>query len=177
MRWSAGLFVYGLRAYTCVLAMCSQSYSTCIMHLLCSVASSLYNVDTASRTIYQEREKLSGVHWTLLGEVCKFMHSSQFDDSREKSTKVAMSRNFKILEQIHAAAHDRCTSGLPQSLNHTCQIVKTSGSVGDELPVGVSGFCYPRAQGLGLDLWREWCMSGEELERWLRGSRGWQMTK
>lgn len=70
----------------------------------------------------------------------------------KKSVKVAMSLNFKLLGQVSAARHGHCTLGLPQFLNHTCQIVKTSGSAGDELPVGVSEFCYPCAQGLGLAL-------------------------
>lgn len=73
-----------------------------------------------------------------------------------------MSLNFQLQGQVSAARQGRCTPGLPQFLNHTCQIAKTSGSVGDELPVGVSEFCYPCAQGVALALWGEWCMSGEE---------------
>lgn len=61
-----------------------------------------------------------------------------------------MSLNFQLPGQVSAARQGRCTPGLPQFLNHTCQIAKTSGSVGDELPVGVSEFCYPCAQGGGF---------------------------
>lgn len=161
------LFVYErLRERTCGLSMCIQSCSTHALCICCAHWLPLCNVDTASRTISQGRKTVIESTLKPLGEVCKFIDLSQFDDSGEKSIKAAVSVNFKLTEQRSAARRWGWTPGLPQFLNHTCQIVKTSGSVGDELPGGVSEFCYPCAQGVGLALWGEWCMSGEELERW-----------
>lgn len=74
---------------------------TCIMYLLCSVASSAaLDVDTSSRTIYQK--KLSTVQSELLGEVCKFSDLSCCDGRRVKSGKVEVSVNFGLLEQVNA---------------------------------------------------------------------------
>lgn len=58
--------------------------------------------------------------------------------------------NFKLLGQVTATRNGHCTPDLPWFLNRTCQIVKTSGSVGDELLVGVCEFCYRCAQGVGF---------------------------
>lgn len=139
--------------------------NTCIMHLLCSVASSLYNVDTASRAIYQEREKK--VIWSTLkplGKVCKFIDLSWFDDSGIKCMKMAMWLNSKLQGQVSAATHGRCTPGLPQFLNHTCQIVKTSGSAGGWITCGSKWVLLSACSGgwfllcEGSDVWvaRSW---------------------
>lgn len=100
-----------------------------------------------------------------LGKVRKFLYLSKFDHSGVKSIKVAMTLNFKLSVHRGAARHGRCPPRLLRFLNHTCQTVKTSGSVGDVSPVGVSEFCYLCAQGAGSALRGERSMSAGELER------------
>lgn len=82
-----------------------------------------------------------------------------------------MSLNLMLLKQTSAARHGRCPPGLPQFLNHTCQIVKTSGSAGDGSPVGEREFCYLCTPGAGLALRGERGISGAEFERWLERAR------
>lgn len=45
--------------------------------------------------------------------------------------------NLELLGQVGAARRRRCTAGLPQFLNHHCQIVGAGGSARGERPVAV----------------------------------------
>lgn len=139
--------------------------NTCIMYWLCSVTSSLYNVDSASRAIYQERKKLSRVHWNLWA---RYANPSIYLCLMTVEKKVAKWQCHWTLSswgQVTAARNGCCTPGLPQFLNHPCQIVKASGSVGDELLVGVCEFCYLCARGgwfcFGRAMMYEWLGAGE----------------
>lgn len=120
--------------------------STHIMHPLCSVASSLNNTDTASKNNWSS-QKISQLDFGETFRQGMSIHRSVLVWC-QWSKSVSHWRCCCIWRSHSSGSrHGRCTPGLPQFLNHTCQIVKTNGAVGDELPVGVRECCYPCAQG------------------------------